>query len=120
MWHYSQSTGELRLDGVLVATGYAGRGKGKNNPQLEAVKRCGPIPRGRWLIGVPYDSAKVGKYALPLEPAPGTDALGRSAFRIHGDSRRFPGTASEGCIIVGRAVREAIVESREPLLVVSA
>lgn len=119
-WLYSQSTGELRHDGQLIATGYAGRGKGKNSTAHEAQQRMGPIPRGGWLIGAPYDSAKVGPYALPLVVVAPTETFGRSAFRIHGDSKRFPGTASEGCIIVPLAARVAIVESGDRELVVSA
>ncbi|HYE46677.1 MAG TPA: hypothetical protein VEA44_12995, partial [Caulobacter sp.] len=47
------------------------------------------------------------------EPVPDDvhEATGRSAFRIHGDSVRAPGTASKGCIILPRAVREAIWRS---------
>lgn len=111
-WSYSQRSGELRRAGQLVAKAYSGHGEGKNNPDLQAVPRVGPIPRGRYRIGAPYDSQKVGPYALTLEPV-GHDALGRSAFRIHGDSARAPGTASEGCIVPqgGRPTRERIWKS---------
>ena len=52
--------------------------------------------------------ASTGPFTLVLAPAPGTETHGRSAFRIHGDSIRLPGTASHGCIILPRPVREAI------------
>ena len=57
------------------------------------------------------DSPNTGPFTILLEPAPGTDTLGRSAFRIHGDSVRAPGTASHGCIILPRAIRDHIWRS---------
>ncbi len=116
-WRWDQSAGELSRDGKLVSRGYSGNGRGKNNPSLQGVAGVGPIPAGRWKIGAPYDSDRVGKYALRLEAVdakPGDDVeqgTGRGAFRIHGDSISAPGTASRGCIILPRAVREAIWKS---------
>lgn len=107
-WKWDQSAGELSRDGKFVARGYSGAGIGKNNPGLEARVATGPIPAGRWRIGgPPYNSRNVGPYALHLEPV-GHSAHGRSAFKIHGDSARAPGTASKGCIILPRNVREMI------------
>jgi hypothetical protein len=117
-WTWDQSAGELTRDGRLVSRGYSGAGRGKNNPAMQAAVGVGPIPAGRWLIaGAPYDSANVGPYALKLEPV-GHGALGRSAFRIHGDSIRAQGTASHGCIILPRAIREAIWRSGDRDLLV--
>lgn len=111
MWTWDQSAGTLSRDGRLISTGYSGLGRGKNNPKLQDAVGVGPIPRGLWKITERYDSANVGPYALKLEACAGTDACGRSAFRIHGDSIRNPGAASHGCIIVPRVVREAIWKS---------
>lgn len=109
MWTYAQDTGELLLNDLIVARGYSGHGEGKNNPAFQHVKQVGPIPRGRWRItGVPFFSPATGPYCLRLQPAPGTDTLGRSGFLFHGDSQKSPGNASHGCIIVPRKVREAI------------
>lgn len=115
MWTYDQSSGELRnAKGQLVLTGYSGHGRGKNNPALQGVKGVGPIPRGRWRMQSIYDSANVGPRAITLWSLddPSIDdrheATGRSAFRIHGDSIRAPGTGSRGCIILPRAVRVAM------------
>lgn len=110
MWVYQQSTGILKKDGKLVAVGYSGYGHtketGRNNPNMEHVVARGPIPRGRWKItGKPYDSKKVGPFALILEPV-GHDAHGRSAFRIHGNNKA--NNASNGCIILARPIREYI------------
>jgi hypothetical protein len=35
----------------------------------------------------------------------------RTGFLIHGDSIEHPGTASHGCIIMPRAIREAIAQN---------
>jgi hypothetical protein len=111
MWIWDQSAGELRRDGKVASRGYSGRDRGKNNPVMQAAVGVGPCPRGGWTIGKPYNSTNVGPFALPLEPKPGTVTFGRSAFRIHGDSIRAPGTASHGCIILPRAIRELIWRS---------
>jgi len=116
-WHYDQSSGELSRDGKLISRGYSGNGRGKNNPALEGVPGIGPIPAGRYKIGKPYDSQNVGPFAMPLDAVdakPGDDVearTGRGAFRVHGDSIKAPGTASKGCIILPRTIREAIWKS---------
>lgn len=111
MWKWDQSAGKLYRDGQLVSTGYSGLGRGKNNPVMQAAVGVGPIPRGLWTIGAPYDSPNTGPYTLGLAPKAGTDTRGRSAFRIHGDSIAHPGQASHGCIILPRPIRERIWRS---------
>jgi hypothetical protein len=49
-------------------------------------------------------------------PDRGTETFGRSEFRIHGDSIAHPGMASHGCIILPRAVRDAIWRSGDRAL----
>jgi hypothetical protein len=107
-WRYEQSTGKLWK---LVAVGYSGRDEAKNQPDLDSIKNRGPIPSGQWKITEKFDSDRRGPYCLRLEPLPGTDAHGRSAFLIHGDSISAPGTASEGCVILDRKSRETIWSS---------
>ena len=116
MWLYFQSTGELWHEGVLVAKGYSGKGAGKNNPALQSTKHVGPIPRGFYTTEPPYNSTLRGPLCIPLEPDFDNEMFGRSAFLIHGDSIKKPGTASEGCIILGRKIRQSIVESRDKRL----
>lgn len=116
MWTYQQSTGKLSRNGKYVATGYSGQPGYKNDPTKQGVKGNGPIPRGKWKIVDRYDSPNVGPYALKLQAVDAKfddthDATGRGAFRIHGDSVKNPGTASNGCIILPRSVRVAIWES---------
>ena len=113
MWTYRQSTGELLRDGQLVATGYSGHDEGRNNPEMEAARNIGPIPRGRWLIVAHYDSETHGPVTMRLAPRSGTDTHGRDGFLIHGDSFRAPGTASHGCIILPRPARLEIVRSKD-------
>lgn len=115
-WKWDQSAGELTRAGQLVSRGYSGNGRGKNNPSMQAAQGVGPIPAGKWKITELYDSANVGKYALKLFAV--DDKLddthsptGRGAFRIHGDSIKNPGTASHGCIILPRPIREMIWKS---------
>jgi hypothetical protein len=113
-WTYSQKTGELQQDGKHVANGYSGAAQGKNNPVLENIPNVGPIPRGDWtIIGPPEDTRDHGPYVLRLEPGQTTETFGRSDFLIHGDSKEHPGSASHGCIILPRGVREEVWNSRD-------
>jgi hypothetical protein len=116
MWTYSQLTGTLWDPlGIVISIGYSGYGDGKNNPAMEDVKSVGPIPKGAWVIGDPYDSKKIGPFALPLRPHC-HGAHGRTYFRVHGDSASNPGGASKGCILFPRSIRENIFNSQNCLL----
>lgn len=110
-WRYEQVTGRLLYNGDLVAIGYSGAGEGKNNPAMEDVHNVGPTPKGKYEIGPPVDTTTHGPYVLRLTACAGNDMCGRSGFLIHGDSVSKPGTASQGCIIMPRAVREKIWNS---------
>ena len=107
-WLYSQSRGELRRNGLLIGRGYSGAGRGKNNPRLEAIRDVGPIPRGHYRIGVVHNSDNTGPRVMNLRPI-GHRAHGRISFEIHGDNTRH--TASRGCIIFPRVVRDRIAAS---------
>jgi hypothetical protein len=114
---YSQKTGNLTTnDGKLIAVGYSGHGLGKNNPEMESVKNVGPLPKGIYQIGTPYNSTRTGPFTLPLIPDPQNKMYKRSDFKIHGDSLDDPGTASHGCIILQRKVREAIYNGTDKLI----
>lgn len=119
MLEYNQIDGATTLNGEFEGHGYSGHGDGKNNPEMENVPNTGPLPRGMWEIQQPpYTHPKLGQIVFNLIPI-GHDAHGRSAFRIHGDSTAHPGEASDGCIILGRAVRLAIAAAGETRLMVS-
>lgn len=118
-WAYYQASGKLSHDGADVALGYSGAGEGKNNPAAQETHNVGPIPRGNYTISGPHDTVTHGPYVLPLTPDPANEMFGRSAFLIHGDSVVHPGTASEGCIIMPRAVREQVWASGDTSLTVA-
>lgn len=115
MWRWVQSAGQL-THGSQTWRGYSGKGRGLNNAALQAAVGTGPIPQGRWTITGRRDSPNTGPCTLILVPVPGTETFGRSEFRIHGDSIAHPGTASHGCIILPRAVRDAIWRSGDHAL----
>jgi hypothetical protein len=115
-WQYQQSTGELSLHNQIVArNGYSGFEQGKDNPQLEAVRNIGPIPRGRYAIGPAHQHPGKGPMVMSLTPV-GHLAQGRTHFLIHGESRDHPGQASHGCIILGLSYRQRIAGSGETIL----
>lgn len=118
-WWYEQANGTLSQNGTIVASGYSGHGDGKNNPALQNVPDVGPIPVGSYSIGEPCDTQTHGPYVLRLTPDAKNDMCGRAGFLIHGDSKEHPGTASHGCIILPRAVREQIWASGDRILEVT-
>lgn len=117
-WTYNQTTGSLRdPQGQLVANdGYSGAGQGRNNRAMEHARNTGPIPRGRYRIGNARHSTHTGPVSMNLAPQTGTTTFGRSAFMIHGDN--ISHTASNGCIILRRPIREQINSSTDRELVV--
>jgi hypothetical protein len=113
-WQWGASEGVLYHDGARIGKGYSGQPPFVNKPDAEQQKDKGPIPRGRWtIVGRPYDSALLGPFVMALEPKCGTDTFGRSAFRIHGDSKSNPGMASHGCIVLDRGLRQTIWDSSD-------
>lgn len=118
-WQYSQRTGILTHNGKYIAQGYSGAPAGQNNPDMEQLRNIGPIPRGKYHIGKPRNTAKHGPHAMDLTPV-GHHALGRTDFLIHGERRNGPpGRASEGCIILGPSVRHQISASGDHELLVT-
>jgi hypothetical protein len=120
MWIFEQKTGHLLHEGEYIATGYSGHGDGRCCPEKQSVPQVGPIPVGHYEISGQYQHPAKGPVVMRLTPAPENKMFGRSGFLIHGDSIAKPGTASEGCIILGRPIREKIAKSPDKeLLVVS-
>lgn len=107
---YVQKTGRLTLDGKEVGKGYSGNGNGNNNPAKEKEKNVGPIPAGLWTIGKAFTHDAKGPLVMRLTPD-GHAAHGRDGFLIHGDNKKMDGTASEGCIILGKNTRQTIANS---------
>lgn len=113
---YEQSTGCFYLgdhqDGrTLVARGYSGKGDGLNMPLHQTSIGLGPIPVGMWEILAHIHHARLGPRAFPLKAYPDTQTFGRSGFYIHGDNRNANNSASSGCIILPRVVRDYIGRS---------
>lgn len=116
---YDQETGKISIGDALIGVGYSGFGPGLDNPEMEAVHNVGPIPRGEWHIGHWDDHhAEKGPQVAVLSPV-GHDAHGRSAFLIHGDNQDANHTASHGCIIANRIIRNALRASGDTELVVT-
>lgn len=119
-WTYVITTGTLVRNGAAVGHGYSGHSEGLNNPSMCNVRDVGPLPQGTYTIGQAHDSEHVGKFALPLAPDSANVMFGRSAFYIHGDNPQLNHTASDGCIILVRPLREAIAGSGDTELLVIA
>lgn len=121
MWTWQITSGTLlNLNSIPVGKGYAGHGEGLNNPAKADVPDVGPLPPGRYKIGQPIDDHQVGVYAMPLTPDPSNEMYGRFAFFIHGDNPKLNHTASDGCIILPRSVRNDIANSGDDELNVEA
>lgn len=112
---YHQATGSIRCvdnqTGHVVAegTGYAGNGEGLNNPAMQGAEDTGPLPQGSYDMGRP--NTRKGPLTIPLRPRPGTNLRGRpGGFLIHGDNRANNHSASHGCIIQNRNIRQAIAD----------
>ena len=121
-WIYSQSTGGLsRIDGGVsnpVATGYAGNGSNLNNPAGQSQPNSGPVPQGDYSIGPQRNSPNTGRGIMDLIPYPTNNMFGRSAFQIHGDNSRGDQSASNGCMILPRNIRDLIGGSGDNRLTV--
>ena len=116
---YWQKTGVFRKAGIdtyFTYVGYAGNGKGLNNPDMENVVRVGPLHCGFYNIGEPYTHERLGPLVMKLDAW--EPLFGRSAFRIHGDNAKGDKSASEGCIILPRIARQAIIDSGVRVLAV--
>lgn len=122
MWVYS-ITKRILTDGKRTIYVYAGNGIHKDNPSSCDVKGHGPLPLGFYTIRPAYDHPKLGPVVMFLEPDKTNDMHGRSAFFIHGDSKRNPGEASDGCICTrypsGKKEREYINTSTDKRLQVT-
>lgn len=142
-WTFQQSDGFILSPNGGVTTvvpkyrysAYAGRGEGRNNPAAQDVRAgerlingvwvavdglgpndWGPLPRGKYAMQPPVNTASHGPFVLWLTPDSANEMYGRSAFGIHGDSIEHPGLASQGCICTTRSVRERIWSSDDHAL----
>jgi len=89
---------------------YSGTGAGRNNPAMQGIRNTGPIPQGTYnATGVANTLNGLNSpNVIRLEPAAGTDTLGRDTFRMHGNNRA--NDASQGCPIVPPATRSVLAD----------
>lgn len=93
-----------------LGRGYAGHPPFVNDTASERLVAKGPIPRGRYRVHRPFDHVRLGPLCFFLEPRKETDMHGRSGFFIHGDNEFGNQTASFGCIVLPRSVRQKLVD----------
>lgn len=91
-----------------IGIGYAGHPPYVNDPEAERLVARGPIPRGAYRIGRPFNHVRLGPVCMFLEPVGDTDMFGRSGFFIHGDNAYGNQSGSHGCIVLPRKGRDRI------------
>ena len=117
MWTYIQSTGELvDPQGQELGKGYSGAPGYVNDAADQDLANRGPIPRGLYLLGFPYDDPESGPYTMRLTPDPNPLPDGRSGFKMHGDSLAHPGCGSLGCICMPYDLRLRVGSSGDTKL----
>ena len=109
MLTYSQSTGDISFGEGLLGHGWAGRGDGKNNPEMQHVRCTGPLPRGFYALGAWEEHhGHLGPIVAALTPDSDNVMFGRDAFYIHGPSSTHYGEESMGCIVLPNILRRAV------------
>lgn len=92
---------------------WSGHGDAANDPTREREKGIGPLPAGLYRYGQPRDGGHLGPFVLDLTQIAGA-SFDRSLFRVHGDTAGdIAHTASDGCIIAPRNVREWLDEQTD-------
>lgn len=123
MFAYRQASGAFEdAIGSILDMGYSGQPPHKNLPESEDLVGKGPCPRGSYKAKELREHTDThGPYVIVLEPDADTRArilaMGRNpdTFYVHGDSIKNPGFASEGCLIVKLAARQAFWQSGDML-----
>ncbi|MGH9418143.1 MAG: tlde1 domain-containing protein [Terriglobales bacterium] len=103
----------------LAGIGYSGVDSALDDPVAQDESSAGPIPRGHWIIGRQQSHQLAnGKHLIAaMRPSPAAgNATKRTNFWIHGDTAAHNHTASEGCIILPRDVRDVIAASGDTQL----
>lgn len=117
-FRYVQATGRFFLvdeaepeKAETFGRGYSGHPPYVNDTESEALVARGPIPRGGYRLHGPFNSQRLGPCVFWLEPHAKNSMFGRSGFFIHGDNDSGNRSASHGCIILSRSVRDRIARS---------
>jgi len=112
MWTFNISAGQLLQDGEFVGDAYAGAPGYTDDPAAEDLVNKGPLPEGWYTMLPPVDKPySVGAYAIELVPDATNDMHGRSGFFCHGDNPQGNHSASDGCIVALRVIRERMWDS---------
>ena len=122
-WVYAIAARTLFDDaGNILAVGcdfrppYSGNDQWRDDPTAGGVVGHGPLPPGLYRIGPVYDDPHLGPHVMHLDPE-GWDGGGRTVIRCHGDNSRGDASASDGCLILPPALRQALSSSAALLLV---
>lgn len=111
------TTGQLRSKGLLIGTGYSGAPGFVNDPTTCDLKDKGPLPPGIYTMGALCQEPVLGPDCIPLTPDPTNEMFGRGSFFIHGDdAAKPPWSSSEGCIVMGREIREQLAQDVDHIL----
>jgi hypothetical protein len=114
MWVFAQATGRMWHLGAagksMLEIGYAGRGRGENNPNLPSADDNGPLPLGRYRLREAPVWCNMS-HCFHLEPEAGTELAGRSGFLIHAGLRDAAAGASAGSIVLSFEARAKIAAS---------
>ena len=115
---YQQSTGAIRCVDSLILKRAELWHKERVTPAtawdstiqpLQNAGDTGSLPQGSYDLGPPTNQK--GPLTIPLRPRPGTNLGGRpGGFLIHGDNKARNHSASHGCIIQERNIRQAIAD----------
>jgi hypothetical protein len=117
MLTYSQPAGTLTdASGSLLGTGYSGHPPYVNVASAENLPNQGPCPRGQYTLIPIADGGHLGPCVFRLVAAPSNEMFGRSGFYIHGDDAAMDHTASDGCLIFDRPIRETILSGGDFVL----
>lgn len=109
---YERATGKWTQLDKLLGYGYSGNGEGLNNPEMSNVKSIGPLPKGWYTIGIAYHNKTKGELTMNLTPDKDNEMYGRAYFELHGDNKLMNRTASDGCIVLARMLRDLISRSK--------
>ena len=119
-WTFQISSGDITSpDGIVTRDcAYSGNGQFINNANFTGLKEHGPIPIGEYRMVRAFEP-RMGSIVFALFPSPINVMYGRSLFYIHADNKFHNNSASEGCIVVTLAIREAMEKSEcQTLLVI--
>jgi hypothetical protein len=79
-------TGQFTLNNQPIGQGFSGTGAARNNPDLVAQPKTGPIPVGTWRVSAKRPDAKTGEPTIDLQFFNGVNVKGRipgENFTIH-------------------------------------